>query len=181
MHRRTPSAPWRVAAIAVCATALLTACFPPTDADVAAVAKTVGALTPPTGWIEIEALDIACHPGHPGCEDDSSHRAFHSPGTVQEACAAVVAWVVASPTQFADPIAIVGADTKTPTAASCVSEINTVHSYIMNTGVGSGVAPGVPDKARWAMRLFPEALGGWRLSVVLGAPPRDPWKAQSEG
>jgi hypothetical protein len=168
----------RAAALAAVALGCLTACFPPSDADVAAVSKAVSDLKPPYGWVQVEPLDVACHPGHPGCEDDSSHRAFHAAGTVQTACLSVVSWVNGSTDVFSDPIAITGAETKTPTTAACETEITTVNAYIINTGSAD---PAVPKGARWAIRLFPDTLGGYRLSVVLGNPPRDPWKADSEG
>jgi hypothetical protein len=160
------------------ALASLTACFPPSDADVAAVSKAVAAVKPPYGWVQVEPLDVACHPGHPGCEDDSAHRAFHAPGTVQTACLSVVSWVNSSTDVFSNPIAITGAETATPTVDACVTELTTVRAYIVNAGAAD---PSVPKGARWALRLFPDTLGGFRLSVVLGDPPRDPWKADSEG
>ena len=168
----------RAAGLAALSLAALTACFPPSDADVAAVSKAVAGLTPPKGWVEVESLDIACHPGHPGCEDDSAHRAFHAPGTAATACTSVVAWVNSSTDVFAEPIAITGAETATPTVAACESELSSVRVYIINAGSAD---PSVPKGARWAMRLFPDTFGGFRLSVVLGDPPRDPWKADAEG
>lgn len=168
----------RAAVLAVVVAGCLSACFPPSDADVAAVKQAVADLQPPPGWVEVEALDVACHPGHPGCEDDSAHRAFHRPGTLQAACDSVVSWVNGTTSVFADPIAITGAETATPSTAACVSEITTVRTYIINTAAAD---PAVPKGARWALRLFADTFGGWRLSVVLGNPPRDPWKADSEG
>jgi len=175
---RRPRRRLRAALLAAVAVASLTACFPPSDADVAAVGKAVGDLTPPYGWVEVEPLDIACHPGHPGCEDDSAHRAFHAAGTTQTACLSVVSWVNGSTDVFADPIAISGAETKKPSVEACETELTTVRAYIINT---ASADPAVPQGARWAIRLFPDTLGGFRLSVVLGNPPRDPWKADSEG
>jgi hypothetical protein len=176
LPRRLPT---RVLAVAVafCAVVTLAGCFPPSAADLAAVKQAVVDLSPPPGWTEVESIDVACHPGHPGCEDDSAHRAFHSLGTVEQACAAVTSWVLSSTTVFSEPIAVVGPETATPNAADCVSEIATAGEYVINTGAAD---LSLPSSSRWAMRLRPDSLGGWRLSVVLGSPPRDPWSSSED-
>jgi hypothetical protein len=159
--------------IAVLALLALTGCTHVSDAQKALAKQTVASLEPPSGWADDDPLDVACHPWNKNCDDDTAHISFRSPtGSAEQACASVVGWLGTAPV-FGDALAIRGADTAAPSAADCVAELDSVHEYVVRA---HATVPGMPDSARWSVRLTPRPLGGFSLSVALGSPPRDPWQ-----
>jgi hypothetical protein len=147
---------------------LLVGCTAPTNVQAEKIRGTMASLTAPRGWSEPTPMQTDCMQPNLDCQDPNARRTFVTSVHVTRACAEVVGWV-ANNAVFEIPKAIVGTAQKTPSEADCLAEIRDYSRYSIKARAPHDAA----GDAGWLLKLAPQATG-YALTVVIGAPPRQP-------
>lgn len=160
-HRGAGLAGLVVAAVGLAGCALF-----PSSTEAAAVTSAVAAVSVPEGWAEVGSIGVACPVVNVDCQDSSARRVFRNDGDAAAACGGLLAYLGYAEA-FAGASGISGTSSAPPSADDCAAELTAYQRYLVT-------APGPEGAGEWRLRLTP-AADGFRLSVVLGDPPRDPW------
>ena len=116
-------------------------------------------------------MQTVCMEPNLDCQDPNARRAFATTVGLQRACAEFFGWVKNN-AAFELPLAIVGTSEATVAIADCQTEITNYTRYVVKA---KAPHDGAGDAA-WRLTLT-RGAPSFSLSVVLGSPPRDPWRA----
>ncbi len=154
------------AATTIAAAGLAGCALFPSTTEAAAVTSAVADVPVPEGWAEVGSIEVACAAVNVDCQDSSARRVFRNDGDVAAACGGLLAYLGYADA-FAGASGISGTSSAPPSTDDCAAELSAYQRYLVT-------APGPDGAGEWRLRLAP-GEDGFRLSVVLGDPPRDPW------
>jgi len=160
---------WLVAVVVACSP--VSACTAPTNVQAQKIAGTMSSLPVPRGWSEPAPMQTVCMEPDLDCQDPNARRVFITTAGRQHSCVEFVGWVQNNAV-FEIPSAIVGTSEKPVAAEDCLAEIAHYTRYVVTARAPHDGA----GDAHWRMALT-QAASGYALSVVVGSPPREPWRS----
>ena len=149
----------------------MVACTAPSNVQAEKISGTVSSLPVPRGWTEPEPMQTVCMEPNLDCQDPNARRIFTTESNVDQACAEFIGWVKNNAV-FEVPRAIVGTAEKEPAVQDCKTELGLYARFSVTARAPDDAA----GNAKWLLRVTPYGKG-FTAAVVLGAPPRDPWRS----